>query len=116
MCYWFILWVLVIDSLIELVRSLQSYGLFICVFFLSQVPDIRNSSPPPYSEALHSSTGSTLTENNEPVQQANLSDTRTQGKDENKLSDSCQSGRVDNIRYTLHEARPTRHYETELHM
>lgn len=107
----------VIDSLVKLGRTFQSCGLLICVFFLSQVPDIWSTSPPPYSGALHSSTSSTLTEDNEPVQQANVSvasDTRTQGKDENKLSDSCQTGRADNI--TLPEARPIQHSGTELHM
>jgi len=84
--------------------------------FLSQVPDIWSTSPPPYSEPHHSSTSNTLTEDNESVQQANvsmLSDTRTQGKGENKSSDSCQLGRADN---TPREARPTQHSETELHM
>jgi hypothetical protein len=83
---------------------------------LSQVPDIWNTSPPLYCEALHSSTSNTLTEDNEPVQQANVSivsDTRTQGEGENRLSDSCQLGRADN---TLHEARQTQHSETELYM
>jgi len=92
---------------------------FSFVFFLSQVPDIWSTSPPPYFEALHSSTSSTLAEDNEPVQQANasmVSDTRTEGKGENRVPDSCQLGRADNIRYTPHEARPTQHSETELYM
>jgi len=82
---------------------------------LSQVPDIWSTSPPTYSEARHSSTNCTLTEDNEPLQQANVpvvSDTRTQEKGENRLSDS----RADNMRNTLHEARPTQQSETELHM
>lgn len=85
----------------------------------SAVPDIWSTSPPPYFEALHSSTSSTLIEDNEPVQQANasmVSDTRTEGKGENRVPDSCQLGRADNIRYTPHEARPTQHSETELYM
>lgn len=84
-----------------------------------EVPDIQDTSPPPYCEALHSSTGSTLTEENEPVQQANIpmvSDTRTQRDGENRLSDSCQLRRADNLGYTLHEARQTQHSETELYM
>ena len=92
---------------------------FSFVYFLFQVPEIWSTSPPAYSEALHSSTSSTLTEDNEPVQQANVSmvsDTRTQEKGENGSSDSCQIGRADNIRHTLREARPTEHSETELHM
>jgi hypothetical protein len=106
-------------SLVKLGRSFQSCGLVICVFCLSQVPDIQDTSPPPYCEALHSSTGSTLTEENEPVQQANIpmvSDTRTQRDGENRLSDSCQLRRADNLGYTLHEARQTQHSETELYM
>jgi nitrogen fixation-related uncharacterized protein len=85
----------------------------------SAVPDIWSTSPPPYSEVFHSSTSSTLTEDNEPVQQENVSmvsDTRTQEKGENELSDSPHIGRADNIRYTLREARPREHSETELHM
>nr|AGM32618.1 hypothetical protein [Coptotermes formosanus] len=85
----------------------------------SQVPDIWDTSPPLYCEALHSSTGRTLTEENEPVQQANMSmvsDTRAQREGESSSSDSCQLGGANNFRYTLHEARQMQHSETELYM
>jgi hypothetical protein len=87
--------------------------------FLSQDPDIWSTPPPLYPEALHSATSCTLNEDNKPVQQAHVSmvsDTRTEGECENRLSHSCQLGRADSIRYTLHAARQTQRPETELHM
>jgi hypothetical protein len=95
------------------------------VYFLSQVSEIWGTSPSLYCEALHSSTGSTLIEENKPVQHTNISvasDTRTQGEDENRLevedsvSGSCQLGRADNTGYTLPEARQAQHCETELYI
>jgi hypothetical protein len=78
--------------------------------FLSQDPYIWRTPPPSYSEALHSAKGSTLNEDNKPVQQAHVSmvsDTRTQGEGKNRFSHSCHLGRAENIRCTLHEARQT---------
>jgi hypothetical protein len=87
--------------------------------FLSQDPDVWSTPPPLYPEALHSATSCTLNEDNKAAQQEHVSvvsDTRTQGEGENRLSHSCQLGTADNIRYTLHAAIQTQRSETELYM
>jgi hypothetical protein len=83
--------------------------------FLSQAAGVWSTPPPRYSEVLHSATSNTI----QPLQQAHVSivsDTRTEGDGENRLSHSSQLDRADNNIQTPHADRQTQRSESELYM
>jgi hypothetical protein len=121
----FILQLLIIDSMLRLGRSVQSHSLVHRCISVFEVPDAWGISPPLYSEAVVTPACSIPTDENKPLQQTNISavsDTTTQMEDRKKqqveviLSGSTQLDSANNSRFTVHEMRQTQHSDTELHM
>jgi hypothetical protein len=90
------------------------------VHFWLQVCDIRGISPSLYSETINTPASSSITEENKAVQPENISTSHTttwRASGDKRTADiTVSDGTVDNIAFTLNEARHTHHSETELHM